>query len=90
MQNSNLKIKTKAMKTTILLITILFTQCTEQQHFKENRSEFKTGDIILPDYAHSDTLQVLDGNKLNIAIDSVSSDGEIDSVLHIYCKPYQK
>lgn len=56
-----------------------------------NATEFKTGDILLPDYACSDTLIVQDATGLNKDIALIeqgiidATDSVIDSTLHIYC-----
>jgi hypothetical protein len=48
---------------------------------------FKEGEILLPDYACSDTLIVIDAAGLNKGMALIDgTDGEIDSVLHIHCK----
>ena len=66
-----------------------FTLSESKPVFKVDRADFKDGEIVLPDYAHDDTLIVLNSFKLNEAIDNCEgTDGEIDSVLHLYCKPY--
>ena len=56
-------------------------------------SAYKTGEIIAPDYANSDSLIVIDGEGLNKAIDSLlHSDGggdlDINNVLHQYAVKY--
>jgi len=52
-----------------------------------DRADFVMWEIILPDYAHSDTLVVIDPDGLNRAVDSCDgSDGDINIVLHQYCK----
>ncbi len=72
-----------------LLIILLIAGCTNKPDFKANRAEFKNGEVIGPDYVHEDTLRVIDGKGLNAAIDLVVTDAEIDSVLRIYCNPYE-
>ena len=57
--------------------------------FKQDRANFKNGEILLPDYAHTDTIVVMDADGLNEAIEKVDgSDGEIDSVLRLFCVPF--
>jgi hypothetical protein len=83
---------------TILFVTIygagltFFMYCNRQkQTFKTDRADFKAGEIVGPDYAHDDTLIVVDADKLNTAIyNCEGTDGEIDSILHLYCKSYKK
>lgn len=54
--------------------------------FKENRADFKAGEILLPDYAHDDTLIVVNPDGLNAEIEMCDgSDGDISAVLHRYC-----
>jgi hypothetical protein len=62
---------------------------TPEIKYKQDRANFKNGEVILPDYAHSDTLIVTDGKGLNEAIEKIDgTDGEIDSVLRLFCVPY--
>ena len=56
-----------------------------------NVEYFKKGDVLLPDYACSDTMIVVDAIGLNKDIALIeqgiieSSDSEIDSTFHLYC-----
>lgn len=71
-----------------LFSTIFFkTDLTgyENPVFKETRSDFKAGEIILPDYAHNDTLIVVDPDGLNKAIENTATDWEINYALHRHC-----
>lgn len=44
------------------------------------------GEVLLPDYAHPDTLIVVDAKSLNMAMKhSDGSDGNISYILHVYC-----
>lgn len=53
----------------------------------QEHNEFKNGEILYPDYAHSDTLTVIDADRLNQAATYWDgSDGEINEALHLYCK----
>lgn len=57
--------------------------------FKPDRANFKKGEVLLPDYAHSDTLIVVNAERLNKEIEICDgSDGDIDSVLHRNCIIY--
>lgn len=48
---------------------------------------YKNGEILYPDYAHSDTLTVIDADGLNQAATYCDgTDGEINIMLHQYCK----
>jgi|GEM_PF-3020475 len=53
--------------------------------FKENRADFKAGEILLPDYAHNDTLVVVDPVGLNSAIEDCWTDGDIAAALYRHC-----
>jgi hypothetical protein len=50
---------------------------------------FKNGQVLLPDYACTDTLIIVDAEGLNKAIecesDFIEGDEGIDSLFHIYC-----
>jgi hypothetical protein len=48
---------------------------------------YKNGDILLPDYACSDTLVVIDAEGLNKALDASYDirDEDTDSLFHQYC-----
>lgn len=49
---------------------------------------YESGDIIYPDYVHSDTLVVVDGFNLSFQLEHCDgSDSAIDSLLHVYCVP---
>lgn len=57
--------------------------------YKENRADFKAGEILLPDYACSDTLIVVNAERLNKEINECDGgDGDIDSILHRNCIIY--
>lgn len=61
----------------------------EPVYFKENRADFKAGEILLPDYACSDTLIVVNAERLNKEINECDGgDGDIDSILHRNCIIY--
>jgi len=91
---------TEKNKKTVILAVIgifgLITAITLKQQVKpaqcpdvpkEGRADFRRWEIILPDYAHDDTLVVIDPEGLNRGIDSCDgSDGDINIVLHKYCK----
>ena len=50
-------------------------------------TEYKNGEILYPDYAHSDTLTVIDADGLNKAATYWDgSDSEINEALHQFCK----
>lgn len=69
-------------------VTILQNRASKTE-FKQDRANFKNGEILLPDYAHTDTIVVMDADGLNEAIEKVDgSDGEIDSVLRLFCVPF--
>lgn len=60
-----------------------------------NCDNFKVGDTLYPDYPHEDTLIVISiasADTLNILFAEpspiVTTDSEIDSVLHKYCRSY--
>lgn len=55
-----------------------------------NNKPFKNGQILYPDYACSDTLIIVDADRLNKAfeIGNLGTDSEIDSVLHLYTSLY--
>lgn len=57
----------------------------------ETDNSFKSGEILLPDYVHLDTLVVLDGLRLTWHIQSpdVASDEEISEILGEYTIPIQ-
>lgn len=80
-----------------------FTSCsTSSGHMKHpgiglNKQSgihhFTKGEVLYPDYAHTDTLVVEDATSLNNAFDSTynevpATDGEISDVLHDFCHPY--
>jgi hypothetical protein len=51
--------------------------------------KFSNWQVLLPDYAHADTLIVVNADSLNAIFsreDAPATDGEIDSLLHLYCK----
>lgn len=54
------------------------------------------GEVLLPDYSHDDTLQVINADELNRIFDGVDitilpgTDSEIDSALHLYCVVIKK
>lgn len=52
---------------------------------------FTNGEILLPDYAHIDTLIVVNATALNkifdVELPEPATDGEISDVLHKYCVP---
>lgn len=55
-------------------------------------TQFTNGQILLPDYAHNDTLVVQDAASLNNAFDTTynkvpETDQEINDALHNYCLP---
>ena len=71
---------------------LFFKPPGKQTIFKQDRANFRNGEVLLPDYVLSDTVVVIDADGLNYAIDStdVGTDGEIDSVLDLYTIPFQK
>jgi hypothetical protein len=54
------------------------------------RYSYSNGQILFPDYAHDDTLIVVDAQYLNLAFDVLkpATDGEISNVLHLGCANY--
>jgi hypothetical protein len=57
--------------------------------YKPNRADFRHGEILLPDYACSDTLIVINAERLNHEINECDGgDGDIDSILHRNCIIY--
>ena len=61
-------------------------ECNGKNRYKQNRADFKPGEIILPDYAHLDTVIVINAPALNEAIEKCDgSDYEINAILHRYC-----
>lgn len=76
----------------LAIIALMYVAKFKQPYkpvFKQNRADFKNGEIILPDYAHDDTLVVVDSEGLNKGIeDCDGTDGDIDSVLHRFCTKY--
>lgn len=81
----------------IILLAAIGWMCTHQlpaepvYNVANDVNSFHVGDTLLPDYAHSDTLVVVDADSLNYLFDGVdatilpTTDSEIDSVLHLYC-----
>lgn len=69
----------------IFALLIRGARMERKQEYKQTRAEFRAGEIILPDYAHDDTLIVINPDGLNNAIEKVSTDWEIDGVLHRFC-----
>ena len=62
---------------------------------ENDTNAFHRMDILLPDYAHSDTLIVFNADALNTLFDGVdlpvpATDSEIDSVLHKYCLDFNQ
>jgi hypothetical protein len=56
-------------------------------HTQPPPQEYKNGEILYPDYAHDDTLTVIDADGLNQAATYCDgTDGEINEMLHLYCK----
>lgn len=52
------------------------------------RQNYKNGEILLPDYAHTDTLTVIDSEGLNAAMEDLqpATDQEISDILYRYCR----
>ena len=88
------------MKHTLFILGICLVSCMAD-NWSDNPNKrqepvnipyFKDGQILLPDYACADTLVVLDANGLNKAMGYIEqgivdgTDGDIDSILHIYCR----
>lgn len=72
----------------MLMVCLLAIRVDTKHHSpeKQDRANFKAGEIIPPDYAHDDTLVVIDAPGLNAAIEQCDgSDGDIWGALHRHC-----
>lgn len=61
----------------------------KQQNYFDISSVYYNGEILLPDYAHDDTLVVFNAKELNRMFDGIdlpipATDEEVDEVLHMY------
>lgn len=57
-----------------------------KSHIQHPGSQYIAGEIIYPDYAHGDTLVVIDPDGLNDAMAvSEGTDWDINTILHRYC-----
>jgi len=72
-------------------VLLIVGAITMAYHKKESQTaapeapQYKMGEILLPDYAHSDTLIVVNAPALNREIVNAETDGEINEVLHKHC-----
>ena len=82
-----------------LLLAVLGSfvgSCSDNVKHPVNVEYFKQGQILLPDYCCPDAMIVRDAAGLNKAIayieqyndTLVETDGEIDSLFHVYCDYY--
>lgn len=72
------------MKKTIIALTLLFGSCVQNDFKTVDFKEFNEGQILYPDYAHSDTMIVLNADSLNYYIQFAITDNEINEVLKRY------
>lgn len=56
----------------------------------ETDTKFHKYEILYPDYAHTDTLVVIQADSLNWCMEhyDIASDGDISDVLYAYCSKY--
>lgn len=70
----------------VALITTRTQRPAQVPAFKPDRANFKAGEILLPDYAHDDTLVVINPSGLNRDIDNCDgTDWEIAGALYRHC-----
>ncbi len=64
----------------------------EQHTYETDDLSFKNGEVLYPDYAHQDTLIVVNADSLNWCMENydIASDGDIWDVLHAYSKQISK
>lgn len=80
------------MNIALIIVGFLFVTYIErnkQEKIPVARPEhFQNAQVLLPDYAHTDTLIVIDAQGLNAAIETLQprTDGEISDLLYTYCK----
>lgn len=90
---------TGLMYTIIFIGTICYLMSCNTAHNTINVSEhtyetddthFYNGEILLPDYVHSDTLVITDAKFINWAMEyyDAASDGDIFDILHSGAKKY--
>lgn len=68
-----------------------YVQDNEVSHtYETDDTSFKNGEILLPDYVHTDTLIVVDAKFLNECMQNydIASDGDINDVLRTTTKKY--
>lgn len=58
--------------------------------YETSDTNYRNGQILYPDYVHTDTLVVVNADSLNwcIANYDIASDGDISDVLRAYTVPY--
>lgn len=77
-------------KQLIIALALFLSRCTtpSQPTYETDNTHFYNGEILLPDYVHTDTLVVTDAKTLNwcMANYDVASDGDINDILTITTK----
>lgn len=78
----------------IAVFSFTFHGCKPaQKQMAEDSNPFINGETLAPDYAHDDSLIVINADKLNEIFDGVNvallptTDGDISDTLHKYCIP---
>jgi hypothetical protein len=79
------KIRTKDVIGLMLIIGVIAMAYHKKEDPAPIQGQYKMGQIILPDYAHDDTLIVVNAPGLNREIVNASTDWEIWGTLHRHC-----
>lgn len=73
----------------ILLLASLHTTDFKYKGYETSDTNYVTGQILLPDYVHPDTLVVVNADSLNWCMENYDAtcDGDILDILNAFCKP---
>lgn len=71
-----------------IIFGVATCQAPRLQHtYETDDTRFKNGEILMPDYVHTEKLMVVNADSLNWAMEyyDAASDGDIADILNAFC-----